>query len=373
MPALVIERGEDLCCKLRGKSKELKRALPSGRGRVIGGRRPGGPAYLGGAPAGRAGSLSPQPRGDGVKSMPGAAFPSPLAACVCTAVALALAVATAWRWRRRRSSGLRWKQVGRVSGLFIYPVKSCRGLAVEEAEVTRLGLRRGDLGDRCWTVIKEDGNMLSAKQEPRLVLISVTCKDGCLTLNAPEMEPLKIPVELPRTNSVWNCRRFGIQAEGRDCGEEASRWINTFLNSECYRLAHYEPNMVTRKPRDFLPYFQPTDEVAYAEGSPTLIISEASLEDLNTRLEKKVTITNFRPNILVTGCNPYEEDTWGEILIGNVQLKGRMSCPRCIFTTIDPDTGIKDQKEPLKTLKRARSLLFSRVMRGTRSQASCWS
>ncbi|XP_062981655.1 mitochondrial amidoxime reducing component 2-like [Elgaria multicarinata webbii] len=205
--------------------------------------------------------------------------------------------------------------------------------------------------DRCWTVIKEDGNMVSAKQAPRLVLLSVTCEDGYITLNAPEMKALRIPVELPSTNSVWNCRRFGIEAQGRDCGDEAAQWITTFMNMVPCRLVHYEANMLTRKPGDFLPAFPPTDEVAYAEGSPILLISEASLEDLNNRLEKKVAITNFRPNILVTDCSPYEEDAWVEILIGNVELKGRMSCPRCVFTTIDPDTGIMNGKEPLKTLK----------------------
>lgn len=200
-------------------------------------------------------------------------------------------------------------------------------------------------------MLQEDGRILSARQQPRLVLVSITCEEGYLILNAPEMKALKIPVELPPTNSVRNCSLFGIHAQGRDCGDEAAQWITTFLNSEPYRLVHYEPNMTTRKPRDFLPLFQMTDQVAYAEAGPILIISEASLEDLNSRLEKKVAITNFRPNILVTGCGPYEEDTWSEILIGNVELKGRMSCPRCVFTTVDPDTGIMTRKEPLKTLK----------------------
>ncbi|XP_066474879.1 mitochondrial amidoxime reducing component 2-like isoform X5 [Tiliqua scincoides] len=272
-------------------------------------------------------------------------------AWLCTAAAVALAAAAAaWRWRRARAS-CRPVQVGTVSGLFIHPVKSCRGVAVTRAQVTPLGLRSGDLRDRCWTVIQEDGRMLSAKQEPRLLLVSVTCEEGYLILNAPEMKTLRIPVEQPQTNSVWNCSRFGIQAQGRDCGDEAAQWITTFLNSEPYRLVHYESNMTTRKPRDFLPPFQPTDQVAYAEAAPILLISEASLEDLNSRLEKKVAITNFRPNIVVTGCGPFEEDTWSEILIGNVELNRRMSCPRCVITTIDPDTGIMTKKEPLETLK----------------------
>ncbi|XP_053164621.1 mitochondrial amidoxime reducing component 2-like isoform X2 [Hemicordylus capensis] len=271
--------------------------------------------------------------------------------CAAAAASLGLGVAAAaWRWQRGRARR-RLLQVGTVSGLFIYPVKSCRAVAVNRAEVTELGLRSGDTRDRCWTVIKEGGYMLSAKEEPRLVLVSVTCEHGYLTLNAPEMKALRIPVELPRTNSVWNCRRFGIHAQGRDCGDEAAQWITSFLNSKPYRLVHYEPNMVTRKPRDFLPSFQPTDEVIYAEASPILLISEASLEDLNTRLEKKIAIANFRPNIFVTGCGPYDEDHWTDILIGTVELKGRMSCPRCLITTVDPDTGVMDRNEPLKTLK----------------------
>ncbi|XP_077196066.1 mitochondrial amidoxime reducing component 2-like [Paroedura picta] len=268
---------------------------------------------------------------------------------VATAAGLALGAAAA-AWGRRRTRG-ELVRVGSVSELFIYPIKSCRGVPVQRAEVTRLGLRKGDLRDRCWTVIKEDGRMLSAKQEPRLVLVSVTCEAGHLTLSAPGMKTLSIPVELPRTNSICSCRRFGVEGEGRDCGDEAAQWITTFLNSEPYRLVHYETDMKTRKPVDFLPVFLPTDEVAYAEGSPILLISEASLEDLNARLEKKIKINNFRPNIVVTGCAPYEEDAWVELLIGQVKLGGHMCCPRCIFTKVHPDTGIMDKKEPLKTLK----------------------
>ncbi|XP_015687415.1 mitochondrial amidoxime reducing component 2-like [Protobothrops mucrosquamatus] len=82
-----------------------------------------------------------------------------------------------------------------------------------------------------------------------------------------------------------------------------------------------------------------------------MLISEASLEELNSRLEKKVQIHNFRPSILVTGCGPHEEDTWNDIIIGSVQMRGAVACPRCILTTVDPDTGIIDRKEPLNTLK----------------------
>ncbi|XP_032072385.1 mitochondrial amidoxime reducing component 2-like isoform X1 [Thamnophis elegans] len=285
--------------------------------------------------------------------VPFSGLPPPLLlAYICTAAALLYGVVAAWRWQwSRRSRSPRLKLVGTVAALFIYPVKSCRGVSVKRAEMTSLGLGSEKLRDRFWTVIKEDGQMLSAKNIPRMVLISVSCEEDYLILNAPGMKTLRIPVDLPQTNSIWNCTRYGLQTQGRDCGDEAAEWITTFLNIEPYRLIHYETNMVTRKPGDFLSAFLPKDEVAYAEASPLLLISEASLDDLNTRLEKKASITIFRPNIVIKGCSPYEEDYWIDILIGTVKLKGKMSCPRCIFTAVDPETGIIGEKEVLKTLK----------------------
>uniref|UniRef100_A0A8C3BRX3 Mitochondrial amidoxime reducing component 2 n=1 Tax=Cairina moschata TaxID=8855 RepID=A0A8C3BRX3_CAIMO len=271
------------------------------------------------------------------------------------AAALALgALLGAWRWaagRSRRRRQARLQRVGTVSSLFVYPVKSCRGVAVPRAQVTPMGLQSGELRDRFWLVTKEDGHMVTARQEPRLVLVSVGCENGCLALSAPGMEPLRLPVRLPRQNPVRNCRLFGLDIQGRDCGDEVARWLTTFLNSEPYRLVHFEPSMVPRKSKDVIDLFRTTDEVAYPDCSPVLIISEASLDDLNTRLEKKVKIQNFRPNIFVTGCNAFEEDTWEEILIGSVEMKGTVCCARCILTTVNPDTGVLDRKEPLETLK----------------------
>ncbi|KAM7119666.1 mitochondrial amidoxime reducing component 2-like [Ciconia boyciana] len=261
----------------------------------------------------------------------------------------------AWRWAggRRRAAGRRRRlqRVGTVLSLFVYPVKSCRGVAVRRAQVTPMGLRSGELRDRFWLVTKEDGHMVTARQEPRLVLISVSCENGHLTLDAPEMKKLCLPIKLPRKNRVQNCRVFGLDIQGRDCGDEVAQWITTFLNSEPYRLVHFEPSMVPRKSKDIINLFRTTDEVAYPDCSPVLILSEASLEDLNTRLEKKVKIQNFRPNILVTDCSAFEEDTWEEILIGDAEMKGTVCCARCILTTVNPDTGVLDRKEPLETLK----------------------
>ncbi|XP_019405050.1 PREDICTED: mitochondrial amidoxime reducing component 2-like isoform X2 [Crocodylus porosus] len=281
--------------------------------------------------------------------MSGASWAAYVGASAALALALAVSAALAWRWGGRRR---RLQRVGSVAALFLYPVKSCGGAAVRRAELTALGLRSGDLRDRFWLVIKEDGHMVTGRQEPRLVLISVSCGNGYLMLSAPEMKELRVPIKLSRKNKVHNCRIFGFDVQGRDCGDEAAEWITSFLTTQPYRLVHFETSMMPRNSKDIMPVFRPTDKVAYPDCSPVMIISEASLEDLNTRLEKKVTIQNFRPNILVTGCSAFEEDSWDEICIGSVDMKGTMGCPRCLLTTIDPETGIMDRKEPLETLKR---------------------
>ncbi|XP_053164598.1 mitochondrial amidoxime reducing component 2-like [Hemicordylus capensis] len=285
-------------------------------------------------------------------SMP-ARLPQSRFAWLCAAGAvLALGAAAAWRWRRGRRERL--VQVGTVTGLCIYPVKSCKGVPLERAEVTEMGLRSGDMRDRFWLVIKEDGHMVTARQEPRLVLISVLCENGHLILNAPGMKELIIPVQVPGQNPVKNCRVFGLDIQGRDCGDEVAHWLTTFLKSEPYRLVHYELHMAPRKCNKIHIPFRANDEVPYSDCAPLLIISEASLEDLNTRMEKKVTMQHFRPSITVSACSAYEEDTWGRIIIGDVELKEVMACGRCILTTVDPETGIIDRKEPLETLKRYR-------------------
>ncbi|KAM5302291.1 mitochondrial amidoxime reducing component 2-like isoform 5-T6 [Glossophaga mutica] len=269
------------------------------------------------------------------------------AALGLTAVVLGTVVWRRTGSRRRR----RLQRVGTVARLWIYPVKSCKGVAVSEAECTALGLRSGNLRDRFWLVIKEDGHMITARQEPRLVLVSITYKDDRLTFQAPGMDQLVLQSKLPSSNRIHDCRIFGLDIKGRDCGDEAAQWFTSFLKTESFRLVQFEKNMKGRGSKNIFPSGVQNYQVAYPDCSPIHILSEASLADLNTRLEKKVKIDQFRPNIVVTGCDAFEEDTWDDILIGNTEMKKVLACPRCIMTTVDPDTGVIDRKEPLETLK----------------------
>ncbi|EDL13080.1 mCG12387 [Mus musculus] len=227
-----------------------------------------------------------------------------VAALGLAAVALGTVAWRRARPRRRR----RLQQVGTVAQLWIYPIKSCKGLSVSEAECTAMGLRYGHLRDRFWLVINEEGNMVTAWQEPRLVLISLTCEDDTLTLSAAYTKDLLLPITPPATNPLLQCRVHGLEIQGRDCGEDAAQWVSSFLKMQSCRLVHFEPHMRPRSSRQMKAVFRTKDQVAYSDASPFLVLSEASLEDLNSRLERRVKATNFRPNIVISGCGIYAEE-----------------------------------------------------------------
>ncbi|KAG7511159.1 mitochondrial amidoxime-reducing component 1-like [Solea senegalensis] len=240
-------------------------------------------------------------------------------------------------------------RVGVVSQLLVHPLKSGKAVSVALAECHKFGLRFGELQDRHWLVVKEDGQMVTGRQQPRLVLVSLTCEGGHVCLNGPNMEELKFPVKQP-DNHVMDCRVFGDDIQGRDCGDEASRWLTRYLGEEkTFRLVHFEPQMKARQSPE--PLFPRDEKVAYLDVGPVMLLSEASVQNLSSKLEKDVTVSRFRPNIVISDCEAFAEDSWAEIQIGNVRLQRVMSCGRCIFTTVDPETGIINRKEPLETLK----------------------
>ncbi|XP_028854159.1 mitochondrial amidoxime-reducing component 1 [Denticeps clupeoides] len=242
-------------------------------------------------------------------------------------------------------------RVGVVSQLIIHPVKSGKGVRVARAECLRMGLRQGELRDRHWLVVTENGQMVTGRQEPRLVLVSMTVEGGDICLSGPNMEELRVPLHQP-SNSIFDCRVFGADIQGRDCGEEVSQWLTRYLESDkTLRLVHFEHHMKARNPVEKEPAFPKDEKVAYPDIGAVMLLSEASLADLNTRLEKPVTVAQFRPSIVVSDCAAFSEDSWDNIQIGNVRMEHVMPCGRCVFTTVDPETGVISRKEPLDTLK----------------------
>ncbi|MBX3736481.1 MAG: MOSC N-terminal beta barrel domain-containing protein [Candidatus Didemnitutus sp.] len=233
-----------------------------------------------------------------------------------------------------------------MSGLFIYPVKSCRGLALAAAEVDELGLA----GDRRFLVVDEAGKFLTQRTHPRMAQIATALDADRLTLSAEGAGAVAVPrapdTQAPlRRVTVW--KHSGLQAE--DCGPEVAQWLSDFLG---LRLAlvrigpAFERNVLKKAGR-------PGDRFSFADGSPVLVTGEASLADLNDRIVESggepVPMERFRPNVVVSGAAPFAEDDWPRVRGGDVVLRAAGKSDRCIVTTTDQHTGQRG-KEPLRTL-----------------------
>ena len=145
---------------------------------------------------------------------------------------------------------------------------------------------------------------------------------------------------------VWHNK--GVQAI--DQGDESARWFSDWLGAPV-RLVHIAEGVQRRLNPEYA--IRADDHTGFADGYPILITSEEGLQDLNSRLEEQVPMNRFRPNVVVKGCEPFAEDTWNKIKIGNVELAVVKPCARCVVTTIDKET-LEQKKEPLKTLAKYR-------------------
>ena len=228
-----------------------------------------------------------------------------------------------------------------VSTLTYYPIKACRGFEVPASNIQRMGLEH----DRRMMVVTPEGEFLTQREYPRLALVTPTLKHGSLTLSAPNVDSLQIGVQssgTPMPVEIWSST--GVDAI--DQGDEAAAWFSEWLGTSV-RLVHIADGFK----RKLNPIYtvNADDHTGFADGYPILIISEGSLQDLNSRLDSAVPMNRFRPNLVVKGCEPFAEDTWKRIRIGDVEMALVKPCPRCVVTTIDKETLAKS-KEPLKTL-----------------------
>ncbi len=224
--------------------------------------------------------------------------------------------------------------------MYVYPIKSCRGIALESAAVDAAGLRH----DRRWMLVNETGEFLSQRRLPRMALISVRLAPEHLIVGAPGMPDLEVPVE-PETGNLVDVCVWGDAGQGAPVGKEADRLFGKFLEFPC---------RLVRKPDGDVrlvdsPYTENGDQVGFADAFAFLLASEASLDDLNGRLEEPVPMNRFRPNLVVRGCEPYAEDCWSRVRVGSVHFRVAEPCSRCAVTTVDQNTGARG-KEPLRTL-----------------------
>lgn len=226
-----------------------------------------------------------------------------------------------------------------LTSLHVYPIKSCAGTSVSSWKADSLGF----VHDRRWMLTDEEGVFLSQRELPKMSLIKPEIKEGHLFVTAPDMPTLEVSFESDGTRSL--ARVWGDLVETVATGDEASRWFSEFLRTPC-RLVHLPDDSIRRvDPK----YSRSEDRVHLADGFPFLLISEASLEELNTRLDEPLPMNRFRPNLVARGVEPFAEDGWKEIRIGEMFFRVVKPCARCAITTVNQKTGDKG-KEPLTTL-----------------------
>ena len=232
-----------------------------------------------------------------------------------------------------------------VSTLTYYPIKACRGFDVLATNIERMGLEH----DRRMMVVTPDGEFLTQREYPRLALVTPTLKNEAVTLSAPNFESIQFTVQSSGTPSpvnIWSSS--GVDAI--DQGDEAAIWFSDWLDTSV-RLVHMADGFKRKLNPSYA--INADDRTGFADGYPILIISEESLQDLNSRLDSALPMNRFRPNLVVKGCEPFAEDTWKRIRIGDVEMALVKPCARCVVTTIDKETLVKS-KEPLKTLGKYR-------------------
>jgi MOSC domain-containing protein len=228
----------------------------------------------------------------------------------------------------------------RVTRLTVYPVKGLAGQPVEAAEVQE----RGFAWDRRWMLVGEDQRFLTQRQLPKLATFKAAVSAGELVLRHGETQ-ITVPVEPPESVrkirvTIWNDQVEAVLLP------DVGPWLSPILDHRCDLV--FMPD-TTRRPVN--PRFARAAEiVSFADAYPVLLIGEASLADLNGRLDGPVPMDRFRPNIVVSSAEPFAEDTWGELEIGSARLSGTKACDRCSVPTVDQLTGERTGPEPIRTL-----------------------
>jgi uncharacterized protein YcbX len=235
-----------------------------------------------------------------------------------------------------------------ISGLSVYPVKSCGGVALDEVLLVETGFAF----DRAWMLVDADGEFVTQRELPRMALVRCALRAQALVLRAPGM--LALHLSLDTVEGPARVRLWGEELAAYDMGALAAQWFTDFLRQPL-RLVRFDPAQRRLSARAWTGPIEA--ENAFSDGFPVLVLSEASVEALNGRLAARgaapVVAARFRPNLLLAGLDAHGEDHLDELAFdtpeGPVRLKLVKPCPRCPIPNVDLDTGMPGT-EPLDTL-----------------------
>ena len=228
---------------------------------------------------------------------------------------------------------------GRIAGLWVYPVKSCAGMALQKARLGPTGLA----WDRHWMVVDAQGAFLTQRSHPRMAWIQPEIGAGHLVLHFPGLEPLRMALQA--TGAVREVRVWSDTVRAWDMGAEAARWLGQALGTDC-ALVRCDP----AAPRHTSGRWTggEVSPVHFADGYPLLVLGQAAIDDLNQRLRAAghapVDARRFRPNIVIAGLQAHDEDRVDGFDLDDAQgLRLRMAkpCTRCPIPDIDPATAVQ--------------------------------
>ena len=229
----------------------------------------------------------------------------------------------------------------KISSIRVYPIKSLGGAEMASARFSARGFEL----DRRWMLADRNGRFLSQRDFPALALMRVEPQSDSLSVTNPLGFSIDVPF-IPNGEGAIEVSVWDDAASGLTYSSAIDKFFSDYIGSDC-RLVKIDDAVARPVEESFRVH--PEDEVSFADGFPFLIIGESSLADLNARLESDVAMDRFRPNIIFSGGEPFAEDGWARVRIGEHEFHVVKPCARCVMTTIDQETGAKGT-EPLATL-----------------------
>lgn len=228
-----------------------------------------------------------------------------------------------------------------LQDIYIYPIKSLGGIRLEQAALREKGFEY----DRRWMLVDANGRFLSQREHPRMALLQSELQDKGVRVYHKQDPSNNILVPFEPSGDKHMVTIWEDRVEAQIVDQAISDWFTEIIGQVCDLV--FMPSSTRRqlKPK----YSVNGEAVSFADGMPYLLISQASLNDLNSRLDDPVPMDRFRPNIVVGGGSPFQEDDWDVIEIGEARFKVTKPCARCVVTTIDQTSGQKS-REPLSTL-----------------------
>ncbi|NEX64330.1 MOSC domain-containing protein [Noviherbaspirillum galbum] len=229
-----------------------------------------------------------------------------------------------------------------ITELNLYPIKSCAGISLREAVITPAGLMSQQIYDREWMVVDADGEFMTQREHPRMALITPRLKLETLELRAPGMLRLEIPLDLPHPDDarVVRVKVWNDTVDAYDCDEVTATWFSNFLGVPCRLVRFHAEAKRIANTRWTGGVEAPT---FFSDGYPVLVISQASLDDLNGKLAAQgrnaLPMNRFRPNLVIAGVEAFEEDYASALTAGEAELKPVKPCPRCPMPSVDQATG----------------------------------